>query len=214
MMKSTLGMLAVCIAVSACSAPEVTIGAADGVPAITGSSDFSLDQFTCGQMFTTQDGYTVTSVVSGSSCQISFDNVVTILKASDYQNIPELKGASNLVQSIDLDVKTLDFKDATTGMSLDLNSYIETATLTVNGQQVADKSTLAKLPVTVSLTGDALTPMKSQIDARSPATAHVVSTITVRLRPRRRCTSTTTRSRPSCWARATSSCLPAAERGA
>jgi hypothetical protein len=179
MTKTTLGTLAACIALAGCSAPEVTIGAADGVPAIQGSKDFTLSNFTCGNMFTTQDGYTVTSTVSGSNCQINFDNVVTVLKASDYQNIPELKGASNLVQSIDLDVKTLDFKDASTGMSLDLQTYVQSATLTVNGQQVADKSTLAMLPVTVKLTGDALTPMKSQIDARQPATAHVVSQIIV-----------------------------------
>jgi hypothetical protein len=183
MFKTTLSALAACLALAACGGAQVTIGAADGVPAIQGSSDFSLNNFTCGNMFTTQDGYTVTSTVSGNTCQISFDNVVTVLKASDYQNIPALKGASNLVQAIDLDVKTLDFKDASTGMSLDLQSYVQTATLTVNGQQVADKSTLAMLPVTVKLTGSALTPMKSQIDARQPATAHVVSQIVVPLMP-------------------------------
>src|SRR4051812_18852427 len=125
MMKTIFASVTVCIALTGCSPPTVSIGANEGVPAIKGNADFSLDNFTCGMMFTTQDGYTVTSTVSGSDCTISFDNVVTVLKASDYTNIPELMGASNLVQSIDLNVKTLAFKDADTGTALDLTSYVK-----------------------------------------------------------------------------------------
>jgi hypothetical protein len=174
-------ILLACTALCACSAPAVRVGASDGIPPIQGSSNFSLDTFSCGQTITTQDGYTVTStVVSGSTdCQISFDNDVQLLKPSDYQNIPELKGASNLVQGVELQVNKLAFTDTTTNMMLDLNTQVKSATLSVNGQQVADKSVLASLPTTVDLSGAALTQLKTAVDARTALTVHVTSVIVV-----------------------------------
>ena len=47
------------------------------------------------------------------------------------------------MQAIELEVKTLAFTDAATGTALDLDTYVKTVTLKVDGQQVADKSTLA-----------------------------------------------------------------------
>jgi hypothetical protein len=169
-----------CVALCACN-PEVRVGAADGIPPIQGSSTFSLDTFTCGQTFTTQDGYTVTSstVTPGTDCQLNFDNDVQLLKQSDYSNIPELKGASNLVQGVELQVNKLAFTDTMTSMALDLNTQVKSATLSVNGQQVADKSKLASLPATVDLTGAALTQLKSAVDARAALTVHVTASIVV-----------------------------------
>jgi hypothetical protein len=175
--------LAACLALCACN-PEVRVGASEGIPPIQGSSQFSLGNFNCGDAIDAGSGYTVTTMVTGSDCTLSFDNDVQILKPSDYANIPDLKQASNLVQGVELQVTKLAFTDASNGMSLDFNGYVKSVTLSVDGQQVADKSTLAMLPATVTLGGNALSQVKTAVDARAACSVHVTSVLVVPQMPK------------------------------
>lgn len=177
---SGLGVLALC----ACgTAGEVRVGADQGIPAIKGNTEFTLGNYTCGQPIAAQ-GYTVTTTVKGTDCEFSFDQVVEVIRDSDYKNIPDLMGSSNLVQAIELEVKQLKFSDAATGTALSFDTYVKSAALKIDGQQVADKSTLATLPTTVRLEGAALTNIKSKVDARLPASVHATAIMLVPSTPK------------------------------
>ncbi len=162
----------------ACGPAEVRVGASDGIPPVKGSSTVSLDNFTCGQPIPAGD-YQVTTATVAAGCQLTFDHDVQVLTAADYQKIPALQGSSNLVQAVELQVTQLAFTDATTNTALDLNTQVVSATLSVNGQQVADKAALANLPTTVTLQGDALTELKAKVDARQPASVHATSVVVI-----------------------------------
>lgn len=162
----------------ACSAPEVRVGKAEGIPPISGSNAFSLGTYTCG-MPIAAEGYTVTTAVKGTDCEFTFDQVVNVIRESDYANVPDLKGTSNLLQAVELEVTKLAFTDAATSTSLDFNNYVKAASLKIDGQQVADKSTLSSLPTTVRLEGAALNNIKAKVDARAPATAHATAVLLV-----------------------------------
>jgi hypothetical protein len=156
------------LALVACGPVEYRLDETKGVPPVTGSASVNLGAgFTCSTPITSGE-YTVTTRVVTGGCELSFDQDVQVLKASDYQNIPDLQGASNLVQRVELTVKKLAFADGA-GQALDLQTRITSATLSVNGQVVADKATLARLPTVVTLQGDALTELKAKVDARAPA---------------------------------------------
>lgn len=170
MMKRAVMCLAV-IGVG-CGPVEVRIDETKGVPAVKGQTEVSLSSFTCGQPLTAGDKTVATKVVAGG-CEFTFDDSLEVLKTSDYEQIGELKSASNLVQRVELQVKKLDFVDGTTGAKLDLSTRVTSATLSVNGQQVADKAALGSLPVVVSLSGTALTAIKSKVDARQPVSVAV-----------------------------------------
>lgn len=165
-----LGLLVLALAWCGCGSAtvEVRIDETKGIPAVKGSTSVSIpSSFTCGT--TIQSGaYTVNTRVVTGGCEFSFDQTVEVLKASDYQSLPELKGATNLVQRIELTVKKLAFADGN-GVVLDLATRVTSATLSVSGQVVATKADLTALPRVVSLSGAALDGLKAQIDARSPA---------------------------------------------
>ncbi|MBK7864988.1 MAG: hypothetical protein IPJ65_41595 [Archangiaceae bacterium] len=170
----SLAVLALC----ACgSAAEIRVGKAQGIPQLKGSKDFDLGTFNCGDTFSS-DGYTVTSAKVGTDCELTFDQQVTLIRQSDYESIPDLKGTSNLVQAVELEVTQLAFADGT-GTALDLNGYVKTVELKVEGQKVADKSTLASLPTTVRLEGDALNTVKQAVAARTPAVVHATAVLVV-----------------------------------
>lgn len=169
-------MLVAALVLAACGPVEVRIDETRGIPPVQGSTEVKLDTtFTCGTPITSGE-YTVTTKVVSGGCELAFDKDVEVLKASDYQSIPDLQGATNLVQRVELTVKKLAFADAATGTALDVNTRITSATLSVNGQVVADKAALTRLPAVVKLEGDALAPIKAKVDARQPASvrAHVV----------------------------------------
>lgn len=172
--RSALLLLALC---AACAAPEVRIGEGK-IPSITGSDTITLGTYTCGQTLSSNE-YTVTTTDRGSDCEFNFDQDVTIISQADYQNIPDLQGSTNLVQAVEINVKTLKFADASNDMSLDLNGYVKTVVLKIDGQQVATKDTLSKLPATVRLEGAALTNIKAKVDARQPATVKATATMVV-----------------------------------
>ncbi len=173
MLGSKIWFTCVCMALFAsCGPAEIRIDETRGVPAVQGSTTISLGTFTCGQPIAAGSDTVSTRVVTGG-CELSYDRDVPVLKASDYTSIPELKGASNLVQRVELTVTKLSFTDADTGAAIDTSTRITSVSLAVNGQLVADKSALSSLPRVISLQGDALTPMKTAIDARQPVSVRV-----------------------------------------
>jgi hypothetical protein len=173
-MRSLLAVLAV-LALSACN-PQYRLGAKDGIPNVTGSTEVNLDAFVCGNPIQAGE-YTVATKKVTNGCELSFDKDVEVLKSTDYSRIPSLTGASNLLQAVELTINRLAFTDSATGQPLDAATRITSATLSINGQQVADKSTLAALPKTATLSGNALTPLKAKVDARMPASVKATSVV-------------------------------------
>ena len=162
----------VTLALAACGPAEIRIDETKGVPSVKGQTEINLGTYTCGQPIAAGTKTVATRVVSGG-CEFTFDDTLEVLKAADYQNIPELKGAANLVQRVEMSINTLTFTDGTSGAVLDLSTRVTSVTLAVNGQQVADKSALTHLPTVVALSGDALTALKAKVDARQPASVAV-----------------------------------------
>jgi hypothetical protein len=152
----------------ACAPPEYRLGAKDGIPNVAGSTEVTLDTFVCGDPIQAGDTQVTTRKVTGG-CELSFDKDVQVLKASDYENLPALKGATNLLQAVELTITTLSFTDTETNTALDTQTRITSVDLSINGQVVADKAALASLPKTVKLSGAALQSVKSKVDNRQPA---------------------------------------------
>jgi hypothetical protein len=161
-------MLMLGLAVGACGPAEVRVDETKGIPPVKGTTEVSLQNFTCGMPITAGEVRVETKVVMGG-CELSFDRDVPVLKAEDYTNIPDLRAATALVQRIELVVKSLKFTDGATMQALDLNTRVTSAQLSVNGQLVAEKATLTQLPRTVTLSGAALDQLKARIDARQAA---------------------------------------------
>lgn len=153
---------------AACGPVEVRIDETKGLPPVKGSTEVTLGSFTCGQPVSAGEKMVQTRVVAGG-CEFTFDDSIEVLRQQDYEAIPELKGATNLVQRVELTIKALSLTDASSGAALDLATRVTSATLSVNGQAVADKAALSVLPRVVRLEGDALTALKGKIDARQPA---------------------------------------------
>jgi hypothetical protein len=159
--------------VSACGPVEIRIDETKGVPSLKGTTEVAIaTSFTCGQALPAGDKTVTTRVVTGG-CEFTFDDTLEVLKPSDYEGIPELKTATNLVQRVELSINKLDFVDATTNTRLDLQTRVTSAVLSVNGQQVADKAGLSNLPRVVKLEGAALTQLKAKVDARQAASVGV-----------------------------------------
>lgn len=172
MARRSAVVVVIAVGLAACGPVEVRIDETKGVPAVKGQTEISLASFTCGQPIATGTKSVATRVVAGG-CEFTFDDTIEVLTANEYQDIGELKTAANLVQRIELTVKKLDFVDAATNTPLDISTRITSVVLTVNGQQVADKSTITSLPKVVTLEASALTSLKSKIDARQPASVGV-----------------------------------------
>lgn len=163
----------VVLALAACGPVEVRIDETKGVPELKGQTEVSLSTYTCGQPIAAGDKTVATRVVPGG-CEFTFDDTIEVLKVSDYQDIPELKTASNLVQRVELSIKKLAFTDGA-GATLDLATRVTSVTMSVNGQQVVDKAALTHLPAVVTLQGAALTALKAKVDARQAASVAVKS---------------------------------------
>jgi hypothetical protein len=172
MIKRTAVVLAA-LGITACAPAEIRIDETQGVPQVKGSTEVTIpSNFMCGTAIAAGDKMVATRAVTGG-CEFTFDDTLQVLKASDYEAIPDLRGASNVVQRVELNVKKLAFTDAATGMTLDLNTRVTSVLLTVNGQKVADKAAIASLPTVISLEGDALSTIKAKVDARQPASVAV-----------------------------------------
>jgi hypothetical protein len=157
------------LALVSCGPVEFRVDEKQGIPSIKGSNEVSLPtNFVCGTPISTGTSTVQSKRVSGG-CELTYEDTIEVVKAADYNSIPELKGAGNLVQRIEIVMKTLSFVDGTTMATLDLQTRITSAELSLNGQQVADKSALANLPITVKLEGAALNAIKAKVDARQSA---------------------------------------------
>lgn len=167
----------------ACGPAEIRIDETKGVPPVKGSTELTLEAFTCGQPITAGAATVTTKVVTGG-CELSIDKEAPVLAQADYAKIPDLQGASSLVQRVELTIKKLTFTDSATGTVLDLNTRITSATFAVNGQQIADKASLVNLPKTVSLQGDALSPIKTKVDGKQPFNVQVKVVVVVPDSPR------------------------------
>lgn len=167
---AALGLVMV---LSGCGPVEVRIDESKGIPSVKGSTEVTIGAgFTCGQPIAA-GGKTVTTKAVTGGCEFTFDDSLEVLKAADYQVIPELKVSTNLVQRIELTVKKLAFVDGATMQALDLQTRLTSVVLQVNGQQVADKASIASLPAVVKLEGAALSALKAKVDARQAASVAV-----------------------------------------
>lgn len=175
-------LLCCAVASSACGlfggTNDLRIDESDGVPDIAGDESVNVPaNFTCGTPIA-EGGITVTTTVVSGGCEFKLDQDVEVLKASDYSQYADLATiGTRLVKAVEITVLVLEFRDASTGQKLDLQTRVTSATLSVNGQQVADKAALANLPLVVQLTGSALTPIKSKIEAKQPVTVRATAVV-------------------------------------
>lgn len=159
-------------------ASDNRIDEADGVPNISGSETVDIPtNFTCGADITS-NGITVTTRTVTGGCEFTLDQDVQVLKSSDYQQYSELTTiGSKLVKSVEITIVALDFTDAATGQKLDLQTRVTSATLSINGEQVAEKAQLANLPFVATLGGNALAPIKSAVSAKQPVSVRASAVV-------------------------------------
>ncbi len=168
--RAALGLVVV---LCGCGPVEVRIDETKGIPSVKGSTEVTIGAgFSCGQPISAGDKTVTTKAVTGG-CEFTFDDSIEVLKATDYQGIPELEVSTNLVQRIELAVKKLAFVDGATMQAIDLQTRVTSVVLQVNGQQVADKASIASLPAVVKLEGAALSAIKAKVDARQAASVAV-----------------------------------------
>jgi hypothetical protein len=168
-------LLSLSFALSACI-PEIRIGADEGIPPIAGFNEVPIEGFTCGQPINAGVGTTTTRVVPGG-CELSIVDDIQVIDDSDYSRNSDLARFSGLLEAVELNLTEFSFIDATTNVALDPATRITSATLAINGQQVADKGTLTALPQTLRLTGVALQPLIDAISRRQPASLRVDAVI-------------------------------------
>jgi hypothetical protein len=165
------------VALSACS-PEIRLGEKDGIPPVNGASEVALDTFHCGETISS-DGFVVTSMKVDQGCELTFDRDLEVISAADYARLADLRGAGNLLKAVELEIRTLRFVDANTQEELDPQTQLRDATLSVNGQVVADRGTLTSLPKRVVLKGNVIQELRAQIEARKPAVLHTRAVVVV-----------------------------------
>ena len=162
--------------------PDIRVGPKEGIKPVDGKIDFSFENFECGTPIPVDGFEAVTSKVAGG-CQIELQRDVTVVSSSDYERVNDLNGAGNLIKAVELKINKLAFTDTDAGKQVDLATRITDVQLTVNGQRVADKAALLRLPRTVLLTGAALDQVKEQLDSKKPVTIRVAALLTVPLDP-------------------------------
>ena len=107
--------------------PEVRVGAAEGIPTISGSTEVTLDEFVCGNDIPA-GAYTVTTKKVTGGCELSFDKDVEIVGSGDYTKISALSKASNLLSAVELKITKLAFTDIELKTTLDPDTHITSAT--------------------------------------------------------------------------------------
>jgi hypothetical protein len=156
--------------------PEIRIGANEGLPPIGGTTEVSTDGFVCGEPITTGAGSATTRKVPGG-CELTLAEEIQVIDEPDYARISDLAGFSGLIEAVELQLTEFSFIDSTTDTPLDLATGVTSATLAINGQQVADKTTLMSLPQTLRLTGPGLQPLKDAIYQRQPASLQLSAVV-------------------------------------
>lgn len=172
--------------VAACGLlPDVSIGAAEGVPAVAGSTAIDIPQdYKCGTAISDPDKkYTVTSAGSQDSCTFTFRQDVLAIKAADYDSKPELKGAQ-LIRRVDFDVNKLGVIDAVTGKPLSPTDTLLDLTGKAFGATIFTKDDLAKTPpFTKPVEGAPIDALKEKVQAKQDIIIPVEVVVVVKLTP-------------------------------
>ena len=169
--------------VAACGlVPDVRLGADAGIPAIAGSTTVDIPKdYKCGDPITDPAGkYKVTSSGTAEKCTFAFKQDVVAVKASDYDNNPQLEGA-RVVNAIDLEVSKFAITDPATGKQpeglLDLvgQAFDET---------ILTKEDLTQTPpFTKTIDGPAVEALKSQVESKKDIVIPVNVQVVVNLSP-------------------------------
>ncbi len=172
--------------VTACGLlPDVTIGAAQGVPAVAGSTSIDIPQdYKCGTPISDDDKkYTVTSSGTQESCTFTFKQDVEAIKASDYDSKPELKGAQ-LIRRVDFEVNKLGVIDAATGKALDPTTTLLDLTGKAFDATIFTKEDLSKTPpYTKPVEGAPIDALKEKVQAKQDIIIPVEVVVVVKLTP-------------------------------
>lgn len=172
--------------IAACGVlPDVTLGADEGIPAIQGSTAIDIPQdFKCGDPITDSNKkYTVTTTGTADACTFTFKQDVTVIKSSDYDSNPTLRGAQ-LIQRVDFKVSALGVKDASTNKALDPETTLKDLTGTALGTTIFTKADLRnKTPFTKSVDGAPVEELKSLVEAKKDIVVPVEIVVVVALTP-------------------------------
>jgi hypothetical protein len=172
--------------IAACGVlPDVSLGADEGIPPIAGSTAIDIPQdFKCGDPLTDPNKkYTVTTTGTADACTFTLKQDVTVIKSSDYDSNPTLRGAQ-LIQRVDFEVKALGVKDASTDKPLDPETTLKDLTGTAFGTTILTKDDLGqKTPFTKSVDGAPIDELKSLVEAKKDIVVPVEVVIVVALTP-------------------------------
>lgn len=160
--------------------PELTLGAEDGIPPVSGSTVFEVPQdFKCGEPVVDPEmKYKITTTGTQEECTFTFDQDVPVLKASEYASRPELKGAQ-LVKAVDIDVKKLAVKDGD-GKELAPKNLTGKAF----GSQILTKEDLARTPpFTKRVEGEPLSALKQIVQNKQDIVIPIQVVVVVNISP-------------------------------
>jgi hypothetical protein len=143
--------------------PELTLSKEDGIPPVSGSTQFALPQdFKCGNPIVDPNNkYTITTSGDASACTFTFDQDVLVLEAAEYASRPELKGAQ-FVKRVDIEVNKLGVTDGASKKvaPTDLKG-------TAFGATILKLEDLAKAPpFTKSIEGAPIDALKSTVQSK------------------------------------------------
>ena len=153
------GLIAVAALVvfSACGR-ELQLGTSTGLDPIRGETFAVLDDSVCTQ--------------ASGDCRIGFERDVVIATKQSYVKID---GLVAYVKAVDLQIRVITFIDGDDGTRVKPEG-----TVTIADTLRLDEASLAALPLTLRLEGDAFEPVRKQIEAGDPATLNVVADLVVR----------------------------------
>jgi len=161
--------------------PTLTLGKEDGIPPVSGSTTIDVPQdFKCGDPIQDPEKkYTVTTSGTAEACTFAFKQEVVALKASDYANKPEMKGAQ-FVKAVEIDVNKLGVKDGATGMKLEPIDLHGTAF----GSTILTKEDLAQTPpFTKTVEGKPVDELKSIIQQQKDLVIPIAVEVVVNMAP-------------------------------
>lgn len=165
--------------------PSITLGGAEGIPPVSGSTTIAVPQgFACGAAITDPAGnYTITTSGTAEACAFTFSKTVTALTSASYANNPALKGA-RFIESVDFAVSALGVKDGTTGAALSVGTTLLDLDAKALGTTILTEADLTKTPpFKVSVTGAPVDALKSAVAAKQDVVLPISVVATVKLTP-------------------------------
>jgi len=163
--------------------PDVTLGADDGIPQVSGSTTISIPaNYQCGTPITDPEAeYTVTSSGTQDSCTFVFHKDLLVLAAADYANQPEIQGAQ-FIRRVDFQVSQLAVTDGT-GAALSTDALLDLDGQAFGVSIFTEADLSLAPPFTKSVEGPAVDALKSQIQAKQDVIAPIDVTVVVALTP-------------------------------